>query len=234
MKETELAEAVIAWLEEQHWDVYQEVQVYSLGSIADIVAVRGPIVYVIECKTSLTLTVLDQARRWRSHLRSVAVPKRKQKRYRSHDRDSAYDIASRFYEIGVLEVSKHTSFDESVETWDVDEVVRPKLKRDFHLSSQRIRETLLPGHKTHKKAGSPSVGGHWTPYKSTINLVKRFIKNNPGCTFREIGDDLGKMHYSSIASAIGNLRAALMNWESHWCRVDMDSKPYRCYIKEGA
>lgn len=234
MKETELAEAVIAWLEEQHWDVYQEVQVYALGRIADIVAVRGPLVYVIECKTSLSLTVLDQARRWRSHLRSIAVPKRKHKRYRTHDRDSAYDIAKRFYEIGVLEISKHTSFDESVETWHVDEIVPPKLKRDFHLSAQRIRETLLPGHKTHKAAGSPSIGGHWTPYKSTMVSVENFIKMNPGCTFREIGDDLGKMHYSSTASAIGNLRAALMNWESDWCHVDTTKRPYRCYIKEGA
>ena len=235
MKETEVAAAVIAWLELQHWDCYFEVQVYSLGRIADIVAVRGPIVYVIECKTSLTLKVLEQASRWRSHLRSIAVPERKRKRYQSGDRDGAYNIARRCLEIGVLEVSQRKTFEgfEGDEIWDVDEKVRPKLKRDFHPMAQRIRQTLQPGHKTHKAAGSPSIGGHWTPYKSTINLVRRFIKDNPGCTFREIGDELGAMHYANVGSAIGNLRKALMSWESDWCRVDWDSKPYRCYIKEG-
>jgi len=137
-------------------------------------------------------------------------------------------------EIGVLEVSKRASFGslESVEVWDVDEKVRPKLKREFHLTAQRIRQRLQPGHKTHKAAGSPSIGGHWTPYKSSITSVRHFIRDNPGCTFKEIGDALGPLHYAHVGSAIGNLRKALMSWESEWCRVDTDSRPYRCYLRD--
>jgi len=37
MKETELVKGVIAWLQDMKWDVYQEVQVFSYGAIADIV-----------------------------------------------------------------------------------------------------------------------------------------------------------------------------------------------------
>lgn len=231
IKETELAQAVAAWLTEQHWDCYFEVQVYSLGRIADIVAVRGPVVYVIECKTSLSLKVLEQASLWRSHLRSIAVPKCKRGPYRSGDRKGAYYLARRCLEIGVLEVSKRNLIDGS-EFWDVVQMVIPKLKRDYHPMAQQIRRALLPEHKTHVAPGSPSVEGRWTPYKSSIRSVRRFIRDNPGCTFREIGEELGKMHYANVGSAIGNLRQALMNWESDWCFVDQSSVPYQCFVRE--
>lgn len=230
IKETEIGGAIIAWLEEQHWDCYSEVQVYSLGHVADIVAVRGPLIYVIECKATLSLKVLEQASGWRCHLRSIAVPKQKYSRYRSGGRSGAYQIAKRCLEVGVLEVNKRRFVDGS-DVWDVEEVVRPKLKRDFHEMAQRIRLALTPEHKTYMPAGSAG-GSHWTPYKSTMRDVQRFISNNPGCTFKEIGDDLGRMHYSNIASAIGNLRKALFIWEKDWCFVDKDCHPHRCYIRQ--
>jgi len=133
-------------------------------------------------------------------------------------------------EIGILEIEKSTNF-QGNETWEVYESVRPKLKRDFHKPAQQILRMLVPDMKTYKSPGSPG-GSHWTPYKSTIKAVQRFIRKNPGCTFKQIGDDLGRMHYSSIGSAIGNLRKALVLWEKDWCFVDKSSRPHRCYIKE--
>ncbi|HBD94493.1 MAG TPA: hypothetical protein DC057_10030, partial [Spirochaetia bacterium] len=73
IKETEIAEIVIDWLEKQHWDVYQEVPVNS--GFADIFAVRNGLVWVIETKTSLSFDVMEQAFRREVHYRSVAVPK---------------------------------------------------------------------------------------------------------------------------------------------------------------
>jgi hypothetical protein len=61
--EAEIGEAVVAWLEAQHWDVYQEVKIYS--GIADIIAVKGNLLWAIELKKSLTLKVMEQARGWR-------------------------------------------------------------------------------------------------------------------------------------------------------------------------
>jgi len=58
MKETDLAERVINWLEDQHWEIYQEVQFRGYGGIADIVAVRAGYLWIIECKTSMTFTLL--------------------------------------------------------------------------------------------------------------------------------------------------------------------------------
>ena len=232
MKETEIAEAVTGWLTDQHWECYFEVQVYSLGRVADIIAVRGPLVYIIECKNTLSLRVLQQASLWRSHLRSIAVPKPKPARYRYSDRDGAYRIARNCLEIGILEVGgPRIMFDSKTIVWDVKEKVQPKLKRDFNPMAQRIRQSLIPEHKTFAPAGSAGRG-HWTPYKSTMISVRNFIKRNPGCTFKQIGDNLGRMHYSNLGSAIGNLRKALVSWESEWCFVDKSSRPHRCYIRE--
>jgi len=232
MKEVEIAEAVTGWLIDQHWECYFEVQVHSLGRVADIVAVRGPLVYIIECKNTLSLRVLQQASLWRSHLRSIAVPKPKPTRYYRSDRDGAYQIAKNCLEIGIIEVSgPRKMIDGKTIVWDVEEVVRPKLKRDFHRSAQRIRQVLSPDHKTFAPAGSAGRG-HWTPYKSTMRSLQHFIRKNPGCTFKEIGDALGRMHYSNLGSAIGNLRKALVLWEKDWCFVDKSSSPHRCYIRE--
>ena len=49
--EQDLAAIVVGWLTERGWDVYQEVAI--MGKVADIVAVRGPCVWIVECKVRL-------------------------------------------------------------------------------------------------------------------------------------------------------------------------------------
>ncbi len=101
MKESDFAKIVIAWLAEQHWEIYQEVQPRNYGGIADIVAVQSALVWVIECKTSLTLSVMEQASGWRVHYRSIAVPFGKRRR----SRVAAYNVAEKHFKVGVLLVS---------------------------------------------------------------------------------------------------------------------------------
>jgi hypothetical protein len=73
-KETELAKVVVGELRERGWTVYQEVTVG--GSVCDIVAVSGRVLWAIEAKLSLGMTVLSQAKAWNgaANLVSVAVP----------------------------------------------------------------------------------------------------------------------------------------------------------------
>jgi hypothetical protein len=124
--EAEIGEAVVAWLEAQHWDVYQEVKIYS--GIADIIAVKGNLLWAIELKKSLTLKVMEQARGWRTHFRSVAVPR---PRRTNHDRRTAYAVAKQFFKVGVIEVRRETGF-----TGDVHHIVDVKvpapLMREHH------------------------------------------------------------------------------------------------------
>lgn len=225
IKEVDLAEAVIAWLEEQHWDVYQEVQIYAYSGIADIVAVKDFIVWVIECKTSLTWNVIEQANGWRSHFRSIAVPKSMS---RTAGRFTAYRVCHQFFKLGVIEVTP--SFYKDAK-WTVDEVKPAPLMREFHKLAKRFTDILVEEHKTHAKAGSVR-SSHFTPYRSTMNAVKKFITENPGCTLKEIMAEDGKWHYASYKSARGSIRKALFDIESGWCRVDTDSKPWRYYLRE--
>ena len=216
-REVDVARPVVEWLEAQHWDVYQEVQCYR--GRADIVATNGFLVWVVECKTSLTLSVMDQARRWPVHFRSVAVPTA----YRSRDsRGVAFEIAEKYFKVGVLTVSD-TSYN------SVTEKVPAPLIRHFHKASKRIVEALVPEQKYMAEAGSKS-GDYYTPYKGTMMAVRNYIKKNPGCTLKEIMTALGKMHYASEASARSSIPRALRYIED-WCRIDESKRPFRFYIK---
>src|SRR4030065_1326652 len=138
MKETDLAKPVINWLLDQHWEVYQEVQ-YS-GPIADIVAVRHGIMWIIECKTSYGFTVLQQASQWAVHYRSVAIPREKY----GYRRD--YLVAQYYYRVGVMEVNSQYN--------DVREVIMaPLVYRKNNLVKQYLSQ-LTELHKTFAQAGS--------------------------------------------------------------------------------
>ena len=216
MKESDLAKSVIAWLSEQHWEVYQEVQTRSLGPIADIIAVQGPLVWVIECKTTLSLSVMEQASSWHAHYRSVAIPCGRNRRARL----AAYKVAKQFFKVGVL----------SVTGGSVNQIAAPPYMREHRKLALRIRDSLEPEHQTYAEAGN-AEGRYWTPYKRTIRDVQQFLGNHPGATMKEIQNEVGRAHYASPASCRGNLGKALELWED-WCFVDRESKPFKYYIKD--
>lgn len=67
IKESDMAKVVVDYLE--GGEVYQEVKVYD--SIADIVWVCGQIVWIIETKLSLSMSLLSQATRWVGYAHNV-------------------------------------------------------------------------------------------------------------------------------------------------------------------
>lgn len=215
MKETELAKSVVSWLADQHWDIYQEVQFDPSGGIADIVAVRQNIVWIIECKTSYCFDVLEQATRWPVHYRSVAVPWARTRR--------DYRVAQSYYKVGVLDV--HGDI--------VAEVVSAPLNVRGQKENRVVklyRKSLLELHKTFAPAGSRG-GSHLTPYKLTMMEVRKVIESNPGCTLKFIYETLGRMHYASRSSFMGSLLGALARFEP-WCKIDTSTIPYRLFVRE--
>lgn len=217
MKETELAQVIVAWLEAQHWDVYQEVCLAdSLGTV-DILAVRGPIIWAIECKKSFGIAVIRQAYRWHTVCRSVAVKSVSA----SKDRQFAASICRKL-KIGVLSVYLN----------DIEVIVPAPILREHYRYSQGIRELLRPQHKTYAKAGTNS-GHHWSPYQSTMHCVKKILKKHPsGATIGQIMKELKAHHYASDQSARSNLGMALNNWVG-WCRVDTNVRPRKYYLNRG-
>ena len=175
--EAELAALVITWLEEDSWDVYQEVDGI------DIVAVRGPVLWAIECKTSMGFSVLEQGlrRRAEAHAVWVATPPRR--------RDSM--IAERMCSavgIGWIQVP--------ASGW-VSAQCRPAFNRSA--SVDRIRKMLRPEHKTYAAAGSP-YGSGWTPFKETCRELLKAVRARPGISMKKAVDSI-RHHYSSDSSA---------------------------------
>ncbi len=208
MKETELARKVIAWLEEKGWDVYQEVQIRELGPIADIVAIKDGKVWAIECKTAYGSGVLGQADRWYTDFKSVAVPFR------------GRGYAKGRKDVGIIAVYGNGEVSIAVDAPEME----------WHHESKVFINTVTDRHKTFCVAGSPG-GGHLTAYKLTMEKVENFVSENPGCTARQIVDELGKMHYASEAGARGSLSTSMQTHEFEFYEVDTSVRPARYYLK---
>ncbi len=226
--EKDLASKVVEWLQDQHWDVYQEVQFSSWGGrIADIIAVRGKIVWIIECKVSMSLKVLEQASLWQVPMRSIAILSS----IDSMDRHFAYRVAKDYLGLGIISV-KYLIQTGTFDRWVIDEEVGPKILREHYPFSQKyILPKLREEHKTFLQAGSKG-GGFYTPYKSTMINIRSFINDHPGCTTKEIMDAVGKGHYCSEVSARSGIPHALRDFEHDWCRIDFDGKQNRYYVKD--
>lgn len=224
MSEADIGSLVVEWLQDQHWDVYQEVQVYQYGPIADIMAVQDGRLWAIECKTSLTFKVLEQASGWGAHYRSIAVPYAKN---RHSGYGLAYRVARDMLQVGVLEV---LNIEPDYYCSPVKVEVDAPLVRHNRQMAKFIMGKLSAEHKTCAQAGSNN-GGHYTPYRSTIEAIKRFISQYPGCYLCDIMAEIGKGHYSTTGAARASIKKALETWESDWCLIDGSGREARYYIR---
>lgn len=194
----QLAAAVVAWLENQRFEVYQEVQLRFGCNVADIVATRDGLLWVVETKTTLTLEVIAQAKAWKpyAHRTFIAVPKA---RTFSAGRALAYDVC-RSQGIGALEVSEP-------HTYDMDMGIRERVSAAINrrADAQAIRSLLTGEHKTFAKAGNAD-GKRWTPFKNTCKQVRDHVTANPGVTLKECVDAIDH-HYASPTSARSSIAA---------------------------
>jgi hypothetical protein len=214
MNESDLFEPVKHWLEEKEYEVFSEVTLKYGRGRADIVARRSPAIAVVELKTTLSLELLEQAYRWKSHAHYiyVAIPRRKK---------SVPKIITDFFrkeKIGLLEVSLFRT------GGNIYEMIPARFNRPF-LNNIDWSKELLPEHKTFLPGGSAG-GGYVTPYKLTINRVKEFLRrrfewNRNGwdpegwVTITQILDEC-ETHY---AAPKNSLAKALIDFENSWCET---------------
>ena len=160
MNEIELAEKVIGWLEAQHWDVYQEVQPFDRGSVADIVAIQNNLIWIIEVKCSLSLAVLEQATGWLGFAHFISVAHEQNRKVpKGRDVAKAY---MRWKGIGEISVGEY----------DAHEIIDAKLHRKI---GNHVKNCLCEEHKTFAKAGNP-YGQNWTPYQQTCRAVAALVQ----------------------------------------------------------
>lgn len=208
ISEKELAIPVIEWLQEQHWDVYQEVAIGKVNTpVADIIAVQNNYVWAIEVKKSFTWRVLEQASRWRTHYRSIAILESKNE----YARFQRYKMANEYYKLGIITIDEY---------YRVEQCMSPPLMREYHRFAKNIMKNLHEEQKNgaFAQAGSDN-GGYFTPYRHTMMQIKEYISENPGCTLREIMNNVGKGHYANMKSAKSNIRTSLKERENDWCDI---------------
>lgn len=219
--EVELAKPIVAWLQLAGWEVYQEVQIRDRfghgGKIADIVAVRRGIVWVVETKTALGMAVLNQALHWRryAHYLSVGVP------YGQYANNEVLSCVMRDQGLGLLMVrsklygitDEHGAFERLAQQVKLERYGDARLRR-------RIDDTLrrsLQEKQKQSMAGSVS-GGHWTPYKATCEELLKMVRRYPGIALMTAirggvfkGETVYglKHHYLSESTAMGSLRTWL-------------------------
>lgn len=190
LTEAELAAQMVELLEEQGWEVFQEVQLRSSRGRADIVARRDPLICVVECKLALGLPVIEQVWEWReyAHLLWVATKS-------SYPGKFSHKLL-RDYGIGWFAKYLHDLPRENIKP--------TLLRRPPRLDE--IEVALTEDRKSHGVAGT-NRGGHWTPFRQTCHGLADIVKQNPGITLKEA---LGKFehHYSNVASAM----SALPEW----------------------
>jgi hypothetical protein len=188
--EQELAAVVVVHLQGEGWEVYQEVGSWG-QSWADIVAVRKPLLAVVETKMSLGMHVLGQALGWigAANVVVAAVPPSR------IPEASARAIMAfcRATGIGIWKVSRS----------GVEPYAAPRLMRRRH---NRLAERLQDGHKTAAAAGTAG-GGRWSEFRATCSLLKKLVRERPGISLKE-AIEATDHHYANDACA----RSALAKW----------------------
>jgi len=183
--ETELAEYIVNWLKEQGWEVYQEVQ---FNSIADIVAVKNNQSWIVECKTTFGISVLEQAHNWRqmSNYISIAIP------YPNYKKHHICNELANALKIGVLCVT--------TKNWEgnrkVEELIKAPLQEEIvHNIITRLNEKQ----KTWALAGN-NRGERYTDFKDTVNQIYEYLKKHPDSTLKDIIKNI-KHHYRKDSTA---------------------------------
>ena len=206
MPETEIGAAITEWLRKQDFQVYPEVAHANFG-VADIVARRGGIICIVECKVNFGLNVMEQAIRWTGTAHYVYVATRRLYgggRRRSWDGRAARAVMER-YGVGLLLVRPGWRERTHHIDPDVDEAIRPDFNR--RVKTERLHHVLdtIPG-DWEAEAGS-QWAQQWTPFKQTCRDVADFVRKHPGCTFKVMLVDVAT-HYSTPTTA----RSVLPKW----------------------
>lgn len=230
--ETEVAQAVDAYFRDLGYRTYPEVAPFgSGGQRADLIAVSEPVYVWVETKVSFGAAVMAQAHR---ALRSganyvfVATP-----RGRRTEAQWFLERAARHYGIGVLIVTRGVVKGET----RVKQDVPPRFLRWKKDSERYAREKLKAACVPETRCAEPGQagGGHWTPFRQTIENLRRMLKKDPGLTTSEMMKGLSH-HYASHASA----RSSLMQWAraGSLARYGIVVRPYgktmRWYVEEAS
>jgi hypothetical protein len=185
--EAELVGRAAEWLRADGWDCFYEVAPWGSGAArADIVATRGPLLAVVECKMALSLALLEQCEAWRpyANVTWAAVPYGNRSRF-------ATRVASDWLGVGVMSLQ--------AETWARDVLVAPALRRRV---DEKLRNALDP---SQQRTAPGAAGGFRTPFRATCERLLESVRVAGGrLPVKQAMTEL-QHHYSSAACARASL-----------------------------
>ena len=219
-KETELGPHLVSWLIDLGWEVYQEVGLGTGMGIVDVVAQHGPILWAIEMKLTVNMTLLDQAYNRKSyfHRTSIFVPNSGMRRGFKARRLG--ELFCRQNGIGVIYLDMKSQVDGYT---PLREDVAPRMNR----RPLKNYITLCEYQKTYAKAGN-AEGRRWTPFKQTCEAVREFVKGHEGATLKEMVDGI-EHHYASPASARSTLPKWIDDGKVPGVRIEREGRRIRLY-----
>ena len=207
--EAELVSATVDWLQAEGWETYCEVAPWGSGAPrADVVATRGALTAVVECKLSLGFPVLEQCRGWvgKAHLVWAASP------LPYAGRGSLKIQVAEWLGVGVVHPVHPVDrpSDEMLRRYqcrvgwagpDVQITVAPRFFR--RVDDAKIRNCLVEA----QKSTSPGAGhGFVTPFTQTCQRLYDAVRNTTGGRLA-VKDAIARVkhHYSSSACARSSL-----------------------------
>lgn len=198
--ETDVAGAVVNWLQDDGWKVYQEVSTGYAYQIADIVAVKEELIWIIECKTTMSLQLLGQALHWSDRNRwcnliSVATPNIDGRRRPI----CPASLLLKHEGIGHLIVEPRHDYAVNAKYFTVEE----RIASVNRISDCKIKDKLVEAQQTYAAAGN-NKGRRWTPFQQTCDDLRAKIVESPGISLKSAVASI-KTHYSSESSARSNL-----------------------------
>ena len=209
----------MAWLRDLRWIVYQEVQVYTHGRCADIVATQGPAVWVIETKLSLSLDAVEQSLRWsgNAHYVSVAVPRGTRRVQSLFDRELIHEVLT-WKGVGLILVGEDGPA----------EFIHPQLRRRINVCP--IRDALRDKQQTYAPAGN-AEGKRWSPFDQTCEQVVAIVGDRPGLETSELLSRL--RHHWKTSTAESNLFELGKRGEIPGVEMRYENHRWKWYPKKG-
>lgn len=214
MKEVELAEKIIEYLENDDWEIYQEVE--HDFHIADIVAVKDEKVWVIEVKTSLTKKLLHQAYYWVFSADYVSIATINSNR----DRRDKYKFL-REKGIGCILFDKDNN--------QIKEFIK-HIQQDDSKLLRSIKDSLLPQHKYWAKAGNDE-GKRYTVFQETLIKLEEMVDKFPGIMLSDLLRRVDT-HYANPSSAASSLKKLQRIGVLKNIEIREKNGYFRVYIKD--
>ncbi|ACV63253.1 hypothetical protein Dtox_2444 [Desulfofarcimen acetoxidans DSM 771] len=225
MKESDMFLPIKQYLEEEGYMVYAEVPCY--GKTADIVAVKGKLVTVIETKLTMNIKLLEQVFEWRhkAHYIYAAVPQKT--RISLLVRKLLID-----YGIGIIYLDIDTTSD------------RPYCSRVYKYSPARLfrkigaetyngfrpllwEQHIIPEHSLNI-SGVRHADIRMSRYKLMMRHVKRLLTpKEEGMSIDELANTLDT-YYSNPKIGLYN---ALKKHESDWCEIFKKPGDRKTYVR---